>query len=54
MDVDKEGQPLTVVTEATIAYADRPGFAVARWMSLLLKPRIRRTAQKLRVGELAC
>jgi hypothetical protein len=35
-----------VVTEATIAYSGRPGFAVARWMSTLLKPGIRRTARR--------
>ena len=53
LGVDKEGRPLTMVTEATIAYSDRRGFAVARWMSPLLKPGIRRTARKLWVDDLA-
>ena len=53
LGVNKEGRPLTMVTEATIAYSDRPGFAVARWMSPLLKPGIRRTARKLWVDDLA-
>ena len=53
LGVDAEGRPLTMVTEATIAYSDRPGFAVARWMSPILKPSIRRTARKLWVDDLA-
>ncbi len=52
MGVDDEGRPLTMVTEATIAYSDRPGFRVARWMSPLLKPSIRRTARQLWVDDL--
>ena len=42
-----DGRPLTMVTEATIAYSDRPGFQVARWLSPLLRPGMRRTARKL-------
>ena len=42
-----------MVTEATIAYSDRPGFAVARWMSPLLKPAIKQMARKLWVDDLA-
>ena len=53
LGLDKEGRPLTMVTEATIAYSDRPGFSIARWMSPLLKPGIRRTARKLWVDDLA-
>jgi nitrite reductase/ring-hydroxylating ferredoxin subunit len=53
LGMNTEGRPLTMVTEATIAYSDRPGFAVARWMSPLLKPGIRRTARKLWVDDLA-
>ena len=41
-----------MITEATIAYSDRSGFAVAKWMSPLLKPGIRRTARKLWVDDL--
>lgn len=51
--LDAEGRPVTIMTEATIAYSDRPGFAVARWLSPLLKPSIRRTARKLWVDDLA-
>ncbi len=53
LGVDAQGRPLTMVTEATIAYSDRPGFAVARWMSPLLKPGIKRMARKLWVDDLA-
>ena len=53
LGTDNEGRPLTMVTEATIAYSERPGFAFARWMSPLLKPGIRRTARKLWVDDLA-
>ena len=45
--VDDKGQPLTTITEATIAYSDRQGFRVARWLSPLLVPAIRRTARQL-------
>lgn len=53
LGLDAGGRPLTMVTEATIAYSDRPGFAVARWLSPLLKPGIKRTARKLWVDDLA-
>ncbi len=49
---DVEGRPLTMITEATIAYSDRPGFRVARWLSPVLKPGIRRTARQLWVDDL--
>ncbi len=49
---DAEGRPLTMITEATIAYSDRPGFAAARWFSPLLKPMIQRTAKQLWVDDL--
>lgn len=51
--VDERGRPITMVTEATIAYSDRPGFQVARWMSPVLRPSIIRTAKKLWVDDLA-
>jgi hypothetical protein len=54
LDVDGEGRPLTMMTEATIAYSDRPGFSVACWMAPLIKPGIRRTARRLWVDDLAC
>ena len=53
LGLDADGRPLTMVTEATIAYSDRPGFQVARWMAPLVKPGIRRTARKLWVDDLA-
>jgi hypothetical protein len=34
--------------------SDRRGFQVARWLSPLLRPVIRRTARKLWVDDLAC
>ncbi|MDN5762816.1 MAG: Rieske (2Fe-2S) protein [Microlunatus sp.] len=51
--VDDRGRPITMVTEATIAYSDRPGFQVARWLSPVLRPGIIRTAKKLWVDDLA-
>ena len=48
-----DGRPRTMVTEATIAYSDRPGFHVARWLSPILRPGIRRTARKLWIDDLA-
>ncbi len=53
LGLDAEGRPLTMVTEATIAYSERAGFRVARWMAPLLKPGIRRTARQLWVDDLA-
>ena len=53
MGVDAEGRPLTMVTEATIAYSERPGFRAATWLSPLLRPAIARTAKKLWVDDLA-
>jgi nitrite reductase/ring-hydroxylating ferredoxin subunit len=52
--IDGEGgRPITMVTEATIAYSDRPGFQVAKWLSPVLRPGIIRTAKKLWVDDLA-
>jgi len=48
-----DGRSRTMVTEATIAYSDRPGFQIARWLSPLVRPGIRRTARKLWVDDLA-
>jgi nitrite reductase/ring-hydroxylating ferredoxin subunit len=48
-----DDRPRTMVTEATIAYSDRSGFQVARWLSPLVRPGIRRTARKLWVDDLA-
>ncbi len=53
LGLDAEGRPLTMVTEATIAYSDRTGFSVARWLAPVLKPAIRRTARQLWVDDLA-
>ena len=51
--LDAGGRPVTMMTEATIAYSDRQGFAVARWLAPALKPSIRRTARRLWVDDLA-
>ncbi len=51
--VDSRGRPVTIVTEATIAYSDRAGFAAARWMAPLIRPAVRRTARRLWVDDLA-
>jgi nitrite reductase/ring-hydroxylating ferredoxin subunit len=48
-----DDRPRTMVTEATIAYSDRNGFQVARWLSPLVRPGIRHTARKLWVDDLA-
>jgi hypothetical protein len=53
LGVDAEGRPLTMVTEATIAYSDRPAFPLARWMAPVIKPGMRRTARKLWIDDLA-
>jgi hypothetical protein len=53
LGIGPDGRPRTMVTEATIAYSDRPGFQVARWLSPLLRPGIRHTARKLWVDDLA-
>jgi hypothetical protein len=52
LGTDERGQPLTMVTEATIAHSGRPGFAIARWMAPLLRPSIRKTARRLWVDDL--
>ncbi len=51
--VNEKGQPVTMVTEATIAYSDRPGFRAARWARALLRPAIVRTARQLWADDLA-
>ncbi len=53
LGVDDAGQPVTMVTEAVIAYSDRPGFVAARWLAPLLRPSIIRTAKQLWVDDLA-
>ena len=53
LGMNDAGRPLTMVTEATIAYSDRKGFAVARWMAPLLRPGIKRVARRLWVDDLA-
>jgi nitrite reductase/ring-hydroxylating ferredoxin subunit len=53
LGVDEAGDPVTMITEATIAYSERPGFQVARWMGALVKPAMKRTARKLWVDDLA-
>ena len=50
--LDEQGRPITMVTEATIAYSDRPGFSVARFLTPLLRPSIVKTAKRLWVDDL--
>ena len=52
LGMDAEDRPMTMITEATIAYSDRPGFATARWAAPLLRPLIKRTAKQLWVDDL--
>ena len=50
---DERGEPVTRITEATIAYSDRSGFRTARWMGPALRPAMRRIARRLWVDDLA-
>lgn len=50
---DRDGRPLSVVTEATIAHSDRPGFTGARVLAALVRPAVARTARRLWVDDLA-
>ena len=50
---DRSGTPTTVMTEATIAHSDRPGFAAARRMATLLRPAVAATARRLWVDDMA-
>jgi hypothetical protein len=51
--VDTSGAPITQITEATIAYSGRGGFAVATRLAALVRPAMRRTARQLWVDDLA-
>ncbi len=44
--------PVSVMTEATIAYSARPGFGLARWFAPLLRPGMRHVAGRLWVDDL--
>jgi nitrite reductase/ring-hydroxylating ferredoxin subunit len=48
-----DGRPRTAVIEAAIATSDRPGFAVARLASPVLRPMMRRAARRLWRDDLA-
>jgi len=48
-----DGRPRTMMTEATIAYSERPGFRAARAVGRGIVPLIRRTARALWVDDLA-
>lgn len=50
---DDRGRPRTAVVEAVVAASDRPGFAVARRMSPLLRPLVRAAAGRLWRDDLA-
>lgn len=53
LGVDAGGVPWTVMTEATIAYSHRKGFAVARAAAGLVRPLVARTAARLWVDDMA-
>jgi hypothetical protein len=48
-----DGKPRTAVIEATVAFSERPGFALARLGAPALRPLIRRTAARLWRDDLA-
>ncbi len=50
---DDRGRPVTMITEATIAYSPRPGFKVAGALAPALRPLMRRTARRLWVDDRA-
>ncbi|MEH0541787.1 DUF5914 domain-containing protein [Streptomyces sp. B21-105] len=50
---DDRGRPRTAVVEAVVAASDRPGFAVARTLSPLLRPLVRAAAGRLWRDDLA-
>lgn len=52
LGLNEAGLPLTMVTEATIAYSPRPGFAVAHWLGPVVRPLMRRTQAKLWIDDL--
>lgn len=49
---DAEGQPVTVMTEATIAHSSRIGFRAARALGGLVRPGIAATARRLWVDDM--
>ncbi|TDT34418.1 DUF5914 domain-containing protein [Naumannella halotolerans] len=51
LGLDSQGLPRTMMTEATIAHSDRPGFSLGRAMSGVIKPLMRRTALQLWVDD---
>ncbi len=46
-------EPVTIMTEVTVAYSDRPGFGAARRAGPLLRPAMRRVARRLWTDDLA-
>jgi hypothetical protein len=50
---DAWGRPVTAVIEATIAYSERPGFALARRGASALRPLMRAAARRLWKDDLA-
>jgi nitrite reductase/ring-hydroxylating ferredoxin subunit len=53
LGVDSDGQPRTMMVEATVAHSPRAGFRVARRLSPLLRQAMRHTARRLWVDDLA-
>ncbi len=50
---DALGRPVTMMTEATIAYSPRTGFGVARHVAALMRPAMKRTQARLWVDDMA-
>lgn len=50
---DALGRPVTMMTEATIAYSPRKGFGVARQVAALMRPAMKRTQARLWVDDMA-
>lgn len=53
LGADALGQPVTVMTEATIAHSPRKGFQVARAVAGLIRPAVASTARQLWVDDMA-
>jgi nitrite reductase/ring-hydroxylating ferredoxin subunit len=53
LGVDGDGQPRTMMVEATVAHSPRAGFRVARRLSPLVRQAMRHTARRLWVDDLA-
>lgn len=53
LGTDAHGRPVTVMTEATVAFSERPGFSAARAVSALVRAGMRRSARQLWQDDVA-